>query len=117
VNALALVPVDQWAKRGSYHRYLFAFFDGEMRLTLRQNLTVLLNLTRPPKREEIVLKLDHARIFLAAAPDISECENKFKKIRAGTYCVQYPQGTRIDNMGCLIKELTAFKRVVHWGGV
>ncbi|MFQ5629557.1 MAG: hypothetical protein ACE5I1_12410 [bacterium] len=117
-NALALVPADQWRKRNRYHRFIFAFFAGELHLTLRQSLSDLLDASsRPPKREEIILKAEGARIFLTAAPEISECENKFRKIHAGTRCVQYPHGTRIDNMGCRISELTAFKSVVHWGGV
>jgi hypothetical protein len=117
VNALALVPADEWLKRNNFHRYIFVYFAGKLRLTLQQSLSVLLSARRPPKRDEIVLKSGNVRLFLTAAPAISECEKRFKKIRAKTRCVQFPRGTRVDCMGCRVAELTAFKRVVQWGGV
>jgi hypothetical protein len=30
-------------------------------------------------------------------------------VRRGTVCPQYPNGTRIDNMGCRIGELTSIQ--------
>jgi hypothetical protein len=61
----------------------------------------------PPSDECIVLESAPTILYLAAAPTIAECENLFHPVRRGTVCPQYPGGTRIDNMGCRIGELTS----------
>lgn len=121
VNALALVPnqtaQDQWANRARYQRYIFVFVAGKFALNLRQQLKHFLDAAHVPTHDEVNISASRLRLFLTAAPTIAECEQKFHRIRARTKCLQYPYGTRIDNMGCLIRELTAFKSVVTWGGV
>ncbi|RME01529.1 MAG: hypothetical protein D6814_01325 [Calditrichaeota bacterium] len=121
INALALIPnqspKDQWSQRHHYHRYVFGFFAGKLSLTLRQELSALLHKSDRVGKNEVRVSQQEARIFLTAAPNIAECEQKFRRIPAGSKCLQYPRGTRIENMGCWIRELTAFRKVVEWGGV
>ncbi len=121
INALALIPNrdanDQWALRHRYHRYIFLFFTGRFRLVLKQRLATILHDPRPLTTEELHIKSHNLRIFITAAPTVTECEEKFRRIRKRTRCLQYPFGTRIENMGCRIRDLTAFAQVVQWGGV
>ena len=120
IDALALVPddssQDQWQHRRHYDRFIFGFFAGRFSLTLQQGLPMLLR-GEPPSRENIILSTENVRIFITAAPSVAECQAVFRTLPAGTVCLQYPGGTRIRNMGCRIRELTAFQSVVHWGGV
>lgn len=108
LNCLALVPnhhrQDQWSKRQHYERFLFGFFKGKLRLQFKnaENREDL-------SREEIELTSVPAIFYLAAAPTIGECEKQFHTVRHGTVCPQYPNGTRIDNMGCRIGELTSMQ--------
>jgi hypothetical protein len=60
-----------------------------------------------PSGESIELESAPTILYLAAAPEIAECEKLFHPVRRGTVCPQYPGGTRIDNMGCRIGELTS----------
>jgi hypothetical protein len=108
VHCLALVPnhhqQDQWSRRQQYERFLFGFFKGKMRLQLKTG-----DAAKSPGREDIELIGAPAILYLAAAPTIAECEQRFRPVRHGTVCPQYPHGTRIDNMGCRISELTSFQ--------
>ncbi|MGH7596980.1 MAG: hypothetical protein ACREOI_11550 [bacterium] len=106
LNCLALVPnhqnKDQWSRRGHYERFLFGFFKGKMRVRLKKA-----DSSAPPSEESIELESAPTILYLAAAPAIAECEKLFHPVRRGTICPQYPGGTRIDNMGCRIGELTS----------
>jgi hypothetical protein len=108
VHCLALVPNhhqrDQWNRRQHYERFLFGFFKGKMRLLLKTA-----EAAKTLDREDIELMSAPAILYLAAAPPIAECEQRFHPVRQGTVCPQYPHGTRIDNMGCRIGELTSFQ--------
>lgn len=108
LNCLALVPnhhaKDQWSRRQHYQRLLFGFFKGKMRLQLKSAEA------KKELRAEDVERISVPTIlYLAAAPAISECEQQFHAVRRGTVCPQYPNGTRIDNMGCRIRELSSFQ--------
>jgi hypothetical protein len=109
VHCLALVPnhhqKDQWSRRQHYERLLFGFFKGKMRLHLKTAHT-----TKALGYEDIELMSVPTVLYLAAAPPIAECEKQFHPVRRGTVCPQYPHGTRIDNMGCRIGELTSFQK-------
>lgn len=108
LNCLALVPnhyqQDQWSKRRHYERFLFGFFKGKLRLQLinAENKKVI-------SRDAVELVSVPTIFYLAAAPTIDECEKQFHAVRHGTVCPQYPNGTRIDNMGCRIRELTSIQ--------
>lgn len=108
LNCLALVPnhhqQDQWSKRQHYERFLFGFFKGKMRLQFKKAEG-----HKDLGREEVELISVPAIFYLAAAPTIGECEKKFHAVRHGTVCPQYPNGTRIDNMGCRIGELVSIQ--------
>lgn len=108
VNCLALVPAqhrqDQWSRRQHYERFLFGFFKGKMRLQFKNA-----ELKKDLGRGEVELTSVPAIFYLAAAPTIGECEKQFHAVRHGTVCPQYPNGTRIDNMGCRIGELTSIQ--------
>jgi hypothetical protein len=108
LHCLALVPnhhaKDQWSRRRHYERFLFGFFKGKMRLQIK---------TADAKKElqfdDVELMIAPAILYLAAAPTIAECERYFHPVHRGVVCPQYPRGTRIDNMGCRIGELTSFQ--------
>ncbi len=108
---LALVPHqrshDQWHKRHDYQRYLFGFYKG--RLRGRLVLPKGENKRQPFAVNEVKLSEMPTVLFLTAAPAIAACEQAFRKIPAKTMCMQYPRGTRIDNMGCEIARLEAFQ--------
>jgi hypothetical protein len=108
LKCLALVPChhrnDQWSRRKNYERYLFGYFKGKMQVRLK-GITMIEKITA----NEVEHLSSPTILFLAAAPDIAECEKHFHFIRRGAICPQYPGGTRIDNMGCRIGELTAFQ--------
>ena len=108
LNCLALVPnhhrQDQWSKRQHYERFLFGFFKGKLRLQFKNAEN-----RKDFSREEVELTSVSAIFYLAAAPTIGECEKQFHTVRHGTVCPQYPNGTRIDNMGCRIGELTSMQ--------
>jgi hypothetical protein len=118
VHCLALVPhdhgKDQWSKRRRYQRYLFGFFKGELRgrfaTTAPDHATEAADpAADSPRNLEFVVSQSPSVLFLAAAPAIAECEKLFVKIKAGAICVQYPRGTRIENMGCKIEALPSFQ--------
>jgi hypothetical protein len=108
VHCLALVPnhhrQDQWSRRQRYERFLFGFFKGKMRLQLKNAAA-----KKEFHREDLEVVNTPAILYLAAAPTIAECEKQFHPVRRGAICPQYPKGTRIDNMGCRIGELTSFQ--------
>ncbi len=112
LNCLALVPNhhrhDQWSRRGHYERFLFGFFKGKMRVQLNKSES-----SEPHRQESIEPVSVPTILYLAAAPTIAECEKKFHPVRRGTVCPQYPGGTRIDNMGCRIGELTSFQNFLN----
>ena len=120
LKCLALVPhhhdKDQWNKRAKYHRYLFGFFKGQLKLLA---IMTKKNEQRnfPKGRQIVPVHNGHVAVlsapsilFLTAAPTISESESLFTPIEAGTSCVQYPGGTRIHNMGCSVEKLTSFQK-------
>lgn len=121
INALALIPndhpADQWQHRQRFGRYVFVFIAGLFSVTLQLDLNHLLDQEHILSREEINVSASNLRAFLTAAPTIQECEAKFHRVRPKTRCLQYPYGTRIENMGCLVRDLTAFSSVFQWGGV
>lgn len=108
---LALVPHqhrhDQWHKRHDYQRYLFGFYKGRLRGRLA--VAKHKNKIQPFSVDEVKLAETPSLLFLTAAPAIAACEQAFRKIPAKTMCMQYPRGTRIDNMGCEIARLEAFQ--------
>ncbi|MDZ7289822.1 MAG: hypothetical protein ONB44_04740 [candidate division KSB1 bacterium] len=108
LNCLALVPChhrnDQWSKRKNYERFLFGFCKGTMKIRLKKK--------EPPAKftlEDFELGSVPTILYLAAAPTIAECEKLFHLVQRGTVCPQYPGGTRIDNMGCRIGDLSSFQ--------
>jgi len=119
VHCLALIPChqqnDQWSKRRRFDRQLFGFFKGNFRYKLRSDQLQTARHAKPrgkrkmPAREAIEVMSAPSILFMAAAPSIVECEARFVLIKAGTRCMQYPHGTRIDNMGCEISRLTSFR--------
>jgi hypothetical protein len=108
VHCLALVPnhheKDQWSRRQHYERFIFGFFKGKMRLQMK-----LATGKKEFQREDIEAMTTPTILYLAAAPTIGECEKQFHAVQRGAICPQYPNGTRIDNMGCRISELTSFQ--------
>lgn len=108
LNCLALVPnhhrQDQWSKRQHYERFLFGFFKGKLRLQFKTTGN-----RKDFSRDEVELTSVPAIFYLAAAPTIGECEKQFHSVQQGTVCPQYPNGTRINNMGCRIGELTSMQ--------
>lgn len=108
---LALVPCqhshDQWHRRRDYQRYLFGFYTSRVHDRLPRSKGK--NKLQPFSVGEVELSETPAVLFLTAAPAIAACEQAFRKISAKTRCVQYPRGTRIDNMGCEIARLEAFQ--------
>lgn len=98
-------------------RFVFAFFAGELKLSLRQNLRALLQPAAALSAGEIGITALQARIYLTAAPDLEECRRQFRPLPRGTACLQFPTGTPMPALGCPITQLTSFKSIVHWGGV
>jgi len=115
LNCLALVPDhhqhDQWLRRIRYARFVFGFLDR--RLSVRWPEPGDGALPSTILDEHIHYEGKFLKLFITAAPTIAECENKFRKIRLGTRCPQYPGGTRIDNMGCRVAELTSFRAFIN----
>ncbi len=111
LTCLALVPSqqghDQWSKRQRYQRYVFGFSKGRLRgrIALAAGRRKLATLTP----EMVRLTSSPSHLFLAAAPTVAECEQRFRRLAAGTICPQYPRGTRIENHGCEIAQLTSFQ--------
>jgi len=117
INCLALVPDhherDQWSRRQKFARFVFGFLDGRLSIrkvgneaTTKQQRPVLSD-------EDITFQNNSPKLFLTAAPALAESESTFHKIRRGTRCPQYPGGTRIDNMGCRVAELTSFREFIN----
>ncbi len=108
LHCLALVPnhhrQDQWRRRQRYERFLFGFFKGKMRLQLKNA-----EAKKEFSPEDVEIAAVPSILYLVAAPTIAECEKQFHFIRHGTVCPQYPRGTRIDNVGCRVGELTSFQ--------
>jgi len=106
LHCLALVPnhhaQDQWSKRQHYERFIFGFFKGKMRLQFKSATA-----EKELRHEDVELMSAPTILYLAVAPTIAECEKQFHVVRHGTVCPQYPNGTRIDNMGCRIGELAS----------
>lgn len=106
LNCLALVPnhhpKDQWSRREHYERFLFGFCKGKMRVQIKSTAA-----SAPAGRENIEVISAPTTFYLTAAPTVAECERQFHPVRRGAVCPQYPGGTRIDNMGCRIGELTS----------
>lgn len=118
ISALALIPKDgSWARCRHFQRLIFLFFAGTPRLTVRQQLSSLLQEKRIPARDEIILPAFAPKLFITAAPTLAECTRKFSVVPAGTPCLQHPHGVPIAGMGCRLAALTSFKNVVHWSGV
>jgi hypothetical protein len=117
LNCLALVPDhhgrDQWSRRQKYARFVFGFLDG--RISIRNLSDEAKTKQRRPalSDEDIIFRNNSPKLFLTAAPALAESESKFHKIRRGTRCPQYPGGTRIDNMGCRVAELTSFREFIN----
>ena len=108
LHCLALVPnhhaKDQWSRRQHYERFIFGFFKGKMRLQLKSATE-----KKELQRDDIESMTVPTIFYLAAAPTIVECEKQFHSVRRGAICPQYPNGTRIHNMGCRIGELNSFQ--------
>jgi hypothetical protein len=108
LHCLALVPCqhrnDQWQQRHNYERFLFGFFKGKMRIAIDATAN-----SKTDAGNEAKATSAPTTFYLAAAPLIAECESRFRSIRRGAICPQYPGGTRIKNMGCRIGELTSFQ--------
>ena len=110
LQCLALIPnqhrKDQWQQRGKYQRFVFGFFHGDLRGGLAAGSKTFdpqtYDVTRTPKT-----------FYVTAAPSLSECEALFAEAPPGTKCVQYPQGTRIRNMGCAIHALPSFQNFLN----
>ena len=117
MNCLALVPDhherDQWSRRQKYARFVFGFLDG--RLSIKKlDMKAATEHWRPVLSDgDIVFQHNSPKLFLTAAPALEESESTFHKIRRGTRCPQYPGGTRIDNMGCRVAELTSFRGFIN----
>ncbi len=105
VQCLALIPhqhqQDQWQQRGKYQRFVFGFFGGDLRGRAADNQAFA---------PQTYLVTHAPKIFyVTAAPALAECEAQFREVAAGTKCRQYPNGTRIRNMGCPIGALVSFQ--------
>jgi hypothetical protein len=109
LHCLALVPNhhqnDQWIRRRHYQRFLFGFIKGRLFVQIKK-----LGGSAGLERSDLELAFTPNILYLAAAPTIAECEKLFYPVRAGTICPQYPDGTRINNMGCRIGDLTSFQQ-------
>lgn len=118
ISALAFIPEDgSWARCRQYQRLIFLFFAGVPTLTVRQQLSSLLQENRIPAREEIILPAFTPKLFITAAPTLIECKRTFSVVPAGAPCLQHPNGVPVAGMGCRVAALTSFKNVVHWSGV
>jgi hypothetical protein len=109
LRCLALVPnhhqKDQWSRRRHYERFLFGFTKGRLAVQIKKT-----DGSARLSRDGVELASTPNILYLAAAPTIAECEKIFYPVRRGTICPQYPGGTRINNMGCRISELTSFQQ-------
>jgi hypothetical protein len=117
LNCLVLVPDhhehDQWQHRHRYARFVFGFVDGRLSVRWRGAKKVHESRRHVILDEDIEYESTPVRLFVTAAPAIAECERQFHRIRQGTRCPQYPGGTRIDNMGCRVAELTSFHEFIN----
>ncbi len=106
IQCLALIPHqhhnDQWSQRKKYQRFVFGFFHGDLR-----GRTASSNTAFDPK----IFVVTHTPtiFYVTAAPSLAECETRFAEVPAATKCLQYPNGTRIRNMGCAVGVLTSFQ--------
>ncbi len=110
LRCLALIPFqhdkDQWCHRKKYQRFIFGFFNGEFRGRSHPE-----NNAFDP--QAFVVMRTPAIFYVTAAPALEECEAKFMEVPADTKCLQYPNGTRIRNMGCAIGALTSFQNFLE----
>jgi len=116
LNCLGLVPDhhprDQWSRRGHYARFVFGFFEGRLMVRLAPRAEQLLTQRAPLNDDHLQVEATPLKFYVTAAPTIADCEAKFRKVRAGTRCPQYSRGTRIDNMGCRVGELSSFREFI-----
>ncbi|MDQ7063896.1 MAG: hypothetical protein Q9P90_06600 [candidate division KSB1 bacterium] len=108
---------NEWPLRKRVDRLIFTFTSGRLTVTLQQDLMQLLQPVSPPALENFSVSARRLQVFLAAAPSVQECELRFRRLPAGHACTPFEQGLPYPAMGCPIRELSAFRRVVEWGGV
>jgi len=97
--------------------YIFAFFTGQFEIAIVQDLSRIISGNFELSRDTLRARAEDCRIFLTGAPSLAECRRIFKRVKHGTQMLQYPEGTPTWGMGCQVKELPAFRDIVHWGGV
>jgi hypothetical protein len=118
LNCLCLVPDhharDQWSRRGRYARFVFGFLRGRFSVRLTPGVYESLQAKIPVNDDDMQIEETPMQLYISAAPSIAECERRFRKIRRGTRCPQYPRGTRIDNMGCRAGDLPSFREFINF---
>ncbi len=121
LEAMALVAnakrANLWHDREQFDRYVFVFFAGNLRISLRQTLSDLLRPSGTIARESVIAESNQCVTYVTAAPTVQQCEKLFQPVAAGSKCVQFPEGAPLEFAGCAVRQLTAFRRVVSWGGV
>lgn len=109
VQCLALIPDqhehDQWHARNKYQRFVFGFFHGDLRGRVEHGQVF--------DPQTYVITHTPKIFYVTAAPALAECEAHFRAVPAGTACMQYPNGTRIRNMGCAIGVLPSFQNFLE----
>ncbi len=108
---------DEWRLRHQVDRLIFAYTSGRLWITLQQDLSTLLKPSPSLQSDHIHLSTEALQVFLAAAPSVQECEQSFRQLPAGKRCLPFQNGLPYPAMGCPVRRLTAFRRVVEWGGV
>lgn len=115
-HCLCLVPDhhadDQWSRRRHYARFVFGFLDGRISVRLTPEAQQSLRQGALLGDEHLHIGTTSLKLYLTAAPTIADCERHFRKVRRGTRCPQYPGGTRINNMGCRVGELSSFREFI-----
>jgi hypothetical protein len=106
LQCLALIPHqhrnDQWSQRKKYQRFIFGFFHGDLR-----GRAAAQNGAFDPQTYAVTHTPEI--FYVTAAPSLAECEARFAEVPAATKCLQYPNGTRIRNMGCAVAALPSFQ--------
>ncbi len=109
------LPPDFTTENTLFERILFVFITAPFRLILRTELASLMR--KPVVKSALHLAFSQHKIFLTAAPDLAECQQKFRECQPGTVCLQAPGGLQHITRGALNKYLTPFVEVFDWHGV